>query len=395
MRSSTKEPPLGRYGDLAFILTVVVAYVATFLASIGSFDLPVMATLLGLGLLYTAIGTVGTRIFDRLNSVPWWLLFFGIEILLAMAILTIGSFFGTFWIITLPLVSQSVIALPRRWSLLVCAMVVAFGFTIPLSWIGGWETAFQNTLFFLAGVVFVALFTEIAVREGRARAEVEHLAGELARANEQLRLQAAQAEELATAKERNRLAREIHDSLGHYLTVINVQLEAAAAVFSRDPQRSVEAMLKAQSLAREGLADVRLSIAALRASPEEDRPLTESLESLVADCRAAGLVAGLEISGTVRRLSAQAERALFRAAQEGLTNVRKHARASRCDVRLEFGTGAARLTIQDNGVGQAAEEGAPGFGLVGVRERAALLGGTVRIETTPGSGFRLEVEVPG
>jgi len=396
MQASTHaDRQLGRAGDWAFVLTVGVAYLATLFSAADSFDLPKTAILVGLGLLYVAIGTAGTRLFDRLASVPAWLLYFGLETLLAMVILLFGSFYGSFWIITLPLVSQSVSALPRRWSLLVCAFVVAFGFTLPMGLIGGWSSTFENTLFFLAAAVFVALFSEIAVRERKVRAEVERLAKELAQANEQLRRHAAQAEELATVKERNRLAREIHDSLGHYLTVINVQLEAAAAVFSGDPQKSVEAIHKAQSLAREGLADVRRSIASLRASPADDRPLPEALEALVAECRTAGLVAGLEISGSPRRLAAQAERALFRAAQEGLTNVRKHARASRCDVRLDFGDDCTRLTILDNGVGPAVDDEPQGFGLLGVRERAELLGGTVHAEAAPGSGFRLEVEIPG
>ncbi len=395
MRSSSHaDLLLGHAGDWAFILTIGVAYLTTLLSSAGSFDIPRLAILIGLGVLYVGIGTAGTRLFDRVDTVPAWLLYFGVEILLAMAILLIGTFYGSFWIITLPLVSQSVSALPRRWSLLVCALVLVFGFTIPLGLIGGWRSAFQNTLFFLAAVVFVALFTEVAVRERKARGEVERLAVELRQANEKLRQHAVQADELATAKERNRVAREIHDSLGHYLTVINVQLEAARAVHAQDPEKSLESIHKAQSLAREGLADVRRSVAALRASPIDERPLPEALEGLVSECRAAGLIAALAVSGSPRRLTAQAERALYRAAQEGLTNVRKHARASRCDVHLDYSGPAVRLTIQDNGVGAGENTEPPGYGLLGVQERAELLGGAVSIASVPGSGFCLRVELP-
>jgi signal transduction histidine kinase len=394
MPSPKPHDPLGRAGDWAFVLTVGVGYLATFLPPSGEFEPARMAALVALGLIYVGIGTIGTRLLDRINTVPAWLLYFGLETLLAVAILLLGSFYGSFWIITLPLISQSVLALPRRWSLAVSAFIVVFAFTFPLGLIAGWQNAIDNTLFFVAAVVFVVLFTEIAARERKARHEVERLAQELAQANEQLRRYAAQAEELATAKERNRLAREIHDSLGHYLTIINVQLEAARAILGRDPEKGREAIHKAQGLAREGLADVRRSIAALRASQADDRPLPRALEDLVEECKTAGLLAVLEVTGSSRRLSPQAERALYRAAQEGLTNVRKHARASRCDVRLGFGEGSVRLTIQDNGVGPVQEGAAEGFGLLGVRERAELLGGTVRAGAGPGSGFRLEVELP-
>ena len=101
-------------------------------------------------------------------------------------------------------------------------------------------------------MVFVVVFTQIAVREREARAEVERLAAELTEANRKLREYADQVEELATARERNRLAREIHDSLGHYLTVVNVQIEAARAVID-DRDRALDVLRKAQLLTHEGL----------------------------------------------------------------------------------------------------------------------------------------------
>jgi signal transduction histidine kinase len=246
-------------------------------------------------------------------------------------------------------------------------------------------------------LVFVVIFGRVVARENEARAEVERLAAELNDANRKLREYAAQAEELATAKERNRLAREIHDTLGHYLTVINVQLEAAQAVMSTNPLKANDAVAKAQGLAREGLTEVRHSVAALRALPVEYRSLPEALAELAEECRAAGIVVNYTAQGKPRRLALPAEMALYRAAQEALTNVRKHARASRVDLTLDYAAaGKARLTVQDNGVGTDDPGDREGrFGLLGVRERAHLLGGEVQIVTTPGQGFRLEVEVPG
>ncbi len=347
-----------------------------------------MALLL-LGAVYLFMGTYGFSLFLRAG----WLLpgYFGMEIVLGAAILYLSHYVGAMWLILLPLAGYSV-ALPRPWMLAVCALIVlAFG--VPMGLLFGWSEAVLSSIAFLAGIVFVVIFVRLALREQNARMEVERLAAELAEANRKLREYAAQAEELAIARERNRLAREIHDSLGHYLTVIHVQIEAARAVMENDRQRALEALSKAQSLVHEGLAEVRRSVAALRASPTESRSLPEAVAMLVEECRAAGILAELAVHGEPRPLSPQAELTLYRAAQEGLTNVRKHAHASRAGVTLDYREpGAVRLVVQDNGVGNDKTDG--GFGLLGLRERASLLGGEVRIVTAPGQGFTLEVRLP-
>jgi signal transduction histidine kinase len=199
-------------------------------------------------------------------------------------------------------------------------------------------------------------------------------------------------EELATTNERNRIAREIHDGLGHYLTVINMQIQAARAVQESDPARASEAMGKAGAMAQEALADVRRSVAALRASPTENKPLTESIQALADETRAAGIQTDFAVQGTPRPLSPQADLTLYRAAQEALTNIRKHAHASAVNIRLNYDNGTVKLTVKDNGVGTAATDN--GFGLIGVRERTQLLNGQVNVNTAPGQGFSLEVSLP-
>jgi signal transduction histidine kinase len=242
--------------------------------------------------------------------------------------------------------------------------------------------------------LFVAVFTMVAVRERMARAEVERLASELSTANNRLREYATQAEELATTKERNRLAREIHDSLGHYLTVINMQLEAAKVVIENDPARSLEALGKAQSLTREGLADIRRSVAALRASPMSTNSLPEAVATLAREIQSAGLITDYTVSGQPRPLEPQVELTLYRVAQEGLTNIRKHAFASMVELKLDYRDDkTVRLLIKDNGVGSKQPDG--GFGLLGLRERIHLLNGQVRVQTAPEQGFSLEVELAG
>jgi signal transduction histidine kinase len=300
------------------------------------------------------------------------------------------------WLVLLPPVAHSVILL-RRWGVVAVASatLAIFVFTVVSHF--GWQVLPTALLAFPFALIFTVLFTLLAVSSERSRREVERLAGELAEANAKLRQYAVQAEELAATRERNRLAREIHDSLGHYLTVVNVQLEAARALGGRDPGGAATAVAKAQSLTLEGLQEIRRSVSALRASPLDNRSLPEALRRVVEENRAAGLQAELEVLGEARRLSPQAELTLYRAAQEGLTNVRKHAQTDSARLRLDFRSAAkVILGVMDQGVGPATQNsGAAGFGLLGLRERAQLLGGQVRAGAGQDRGFTLEVEVPG
>lgn len=386
----------GRGADLGFIAVVIAAYISALSAL--AYQRPAVTQrqvnmLMVAGLAYVIVGVVGFAWCRRAQSLWAAGLYFAIQLPLAMVIFSLTRGRGLIWLIVLPLAGQGVVLLPRRWMLFVCALIL---FTIigPILWSGFWVPAMVVGTIWLAGIVFVVVFTQIAVNERQAHAEVQRLAAELSEANHKLREYAVQVEELATAKERNRLAREIHDSLGHYLTVINVQMEAARAVLETDRPRALDALGKAQSLAQEGLAEVRRSVTALRTAPTESRPLPEAVAALVDECRTAGIPTELIVTGESRSLAPQAELTLYRAAQEALTNVRKHARASRAMLTLDYSHySTVRLTVQDDGSG--AGESQSGFGLLGVRERAQLLGGVVRIQTALGQGFTLEVELPG
>jgi signal transduction histidine kinase len=288
-------------------------------------------------------------------------------------------------LLLLVLVSQSVLLLPLPAAAAVTAVV-------PLVHLGmGWADFVRNGLGLLGAAVFTAVVTELLRREQLARAE-------LAEANELLRGHAAQAEELATTRERNRLARDIHDGLGHHLTVVQLQVQAARAVLPTDPARADEVLAKAQHQAGQALAEVRRSVAALR-EPAAAPALRAALVALTAEVSAAGLPATLEVVGPERRLPAETEESLFRSAQEGLTNVRKHAGATGARVTLTYaGSGTVRLAVRDDGRGLPAPrdgDDRPTFGLVGLRERAARVGGRLTVESAPGEGTALLVEVPG
>ena len=393
MASSDAEQQGDYRGEFVFILTVVGAYASAFLVA----GFPLVTTrsvvVVGLGLLFVLLGVRGYELTWRIHPPVGPLVYFLVQSFLAGLIIYLSEAAGLMALLVLPIVSQAAGDLPRRWTVVVCALALA-ALAVPVWLIADLVSALGAGASILVGIVFTVTFTDIAVSEARARQEVERLAAELREANQRLREYAAQAEELATMKERNRLAREIHDTLGHHLTAVNVQLEAARAVLDADPERARQAVENAQAMTRQGLAEVRSSVAALRASPVERRPLPEAISDLVDELDASGLIAEFAVTGEPRELAPEAKLALYRAAQEGLTNVRRHARASWARVQLDYRDPARlRLTVEDNGVGSGSLEG--GFGLLGVEERIRLLDGQVRTETAPREGFTLVVEVPG
>jgi signal transduction histidine kinase len=150
--------------------------------------------------------------------------------------------------------------------------------------------------------------------------------------------------------------------------------------------------VRAKELASEGLAEVRRSVAALRPSPLDDQPLPQAIRRLADDTREAGLIISFEQTGSVRPLSPEIETVLYRAAQESLTNIRKHAHASTVDVQLAFDPETVRLRVYDNGIGR--REAQDDLGLLGLRERVAALDGTIRAKNHPEGGFLVEVSLP-
>ncbi|MBN1659331.1 MAG: sensor histidine kinase, partial [Anaerolineae bacterium] len=368
-------------------------------------------------LAYLLVGIYGWRAWERARSPGAAAAYFAVQLTLGAFIVYWG--YGSAWLLLLPLASQS-IELPRRGTLVVCLLlvtIIALPGLFPARLLASGlvqpeEVAadtFWTALEFAMALVFVLLFSEVVVRERQARAALDEAHQRLGEAHQRLGEYAVQVEDLATIQERNRLAREIHDSLGHHLTAIHVHLEAARTTLGDRPDQALDATFaapstelrarlsaslgKAQSLTQEGLAEVRRSVAALRASPLEGRSLPDALASAVDECRRAGLPTELVVAGDLRPLLPESRQALFRAAQEGLTNARKHAQASRVEVALNYGEGWVRLTVRDDGQGTAQIDG--GFGLLGVRERVHLLGGRVEIHTAPGEGFTLHMEVPG
>jgi signal transduction histidine kinase len=245
--------------------------------------------------------------------------------------------------------------------------------------------------------LFCFLFPLAVRREGIERARAEALVTELEDAQRQLRAYAAESEELAVARERNRMAREIHDTLGHYLTILAVQLETALKMEELGDARLHAELVEARRATAECLAEVRSSVAALRPADLTRLSLPDALARLVSEYEALdpAIAVALDVEGSTEALDMEQRLALYRCAQETLTNVRKHAGATKALLRLRADAQVVELLTLDDGRGASSDDGnAPGFGLLGIRERIALLGGTSAMGPEPGKGWRVQVTLP-
>ena len=276
-------------------------------------------------------------------------------------------------------VVQAVVLLPLAWAGVVLVLVPLAHLGMPMA------EGLRQMVSTGVACAFAFVLAALHLREQRARSE-------LAVANDRLRDFNAQAEELATMRERTRVARDIHDGLGHHLTVVGMQVQAARAVMHTDPGRADGLLVQAEDQARQALTAVRESVAALR-EPRPAQPLPQELRTLAAESAAVGLPTSVDVDGTERAVDLDVQVALYRVAQEGLNNVRKHARARSAALRLTYAPDRVRLEVRDDGQGLGRNDG--GFGLVGIRERAERLGGSVTVESTPGLGVAMRVELPG
>jgi len=336
---------------------------------------------------------------------------------------------GLDWL--LPITSVAIIALTLslRESLIIGVVLYALTVSALLLLWGAYD---QNTLLtsltLAPAFVFCYIFTIIMRQQHDQREQAESLVAQLEAAQTQLRAYAAEVEDLSATRERNRMAREIHDTLGHYLTLLAAQLETALKLEERERRHALNEhadradgqlraeLIEARRVTTECLAEVRRSVAALHPTSAVGGPFDEALRRLVAEAQASQpeTALTLDIEGDIAGLSPEVRVALYRCAQEALTNIRKHAHATRALIRLRIETadtsGAAageqaasqrvELTILDDGVGVSrdgtddASEQAPGFGLLGMRERIALLGGGVSAQPSGEHGWRVAVSVP-
>lgn len=227
-----------------------------------------------------------------------------------------------------------------------------------------------------AMIVLVEILTLTLVSEQKARMQAEQLSDEV--------------QNLATELERTRIAQEIHDSLGHTLTALNIQLEVSRKFIERDPQRSFDALELAKQLAGQSLTDVRTAIQSIR---QPDFDLKESINSLAKQIRETqrlDVLLDVESENIPKAISYQ----LFRIVQECLTNVMKHAEASQVKIALSADSKKIQLNVSDNGKGLPANLKSQGFGIRGMQERVESMHGSLEINSEPGKGTSLQVSIP-
>lgn len=242
-------------------------------------------------------------------------------------------------------------------------------------------------VFFGLSLVFILLLVNALLNERVVQTRLK-------KTNEELKRSATQVKQLATAEERSRIAREIHDSLGHSLTALNIQLEGAIKLSQRDPKKSQELLTEAKRLGSVALQDVRQSVATLRdKSPAQDsfqgrlNTLIETLKS------STGITPNINLQILTPLPEAMAL-ALYRLVQEGITNIVKHADATVVDLSLSVDTQGTRLLLRDNGRGFDISQTSTGFGLQGMRERAQAIGGQLTVNSRPGEGCEIRLVVP-
>lgn len=300
---------------------------------------------------------------------------------------------GAFYTVPIVLGIFSAAAFGSRWAAIAGAgvtlvlfyvgdLVLATGHLLNAEgvlWFGGWLTAGV-----LLGEVARGRTDRIAATEQRAREAERH------RQEEALR---------RAGEERMRIARELHDVLAHSISIINVQAGVAAHHLDADPEKSRAALAVVRTTGKNALRELRSSLGVLRdpgsetAAPRSPSPGTADIPQLVEGSRATGLVIDLHQSGDLDSIPTEIGLAVYRVIQESLTNVTRHAAATRVAVSIERTPQELRVQVDDDGVGSSeAPEG--GHGIIGMRERFRALGGVLDARPRREGGFRVQGSVP-
>jgi signal transduction histidine kinase len=246
--------------------------------------------------------------------------------------------------------------------------------------------------FIFVSIVFGIIWT-IAFALGRTSKAVDEARERAARAEREREQRARDA----VAEERARIARELHDVVGHSVSVMTVQASGVRRLLRPDQQREREALLVVEQTGREALAEMRRMVGVLR-RPEEapalaPQPSLEHIDRLIEHARDAGLRVALRVEGDVVQLPVGVDLTAYRLVQEGLTNALKHADATSADVVVRYSDGHIEVVVSDDGRGAGGGDGG-GHGLVGMRERVSVYGGELDAGPRPEGGYRLRARLP-
>ena len=243
------------------------------------------------------------------------------------------------------------------------------------------------------GAIFMQMAINVLLQEFQIRQQLTIANEQLAIANAQLSEYALRIEELATVQERNRIARDIHDSVGHALTVLNLHLEAALKTWQTDPEEATEFLTEAKQLGSNALKEVRQSISTLRTDPLAGLSLADAIVCLSEEFkRSSGILPNLDID-LKSPMKHEIKIAIYRIIQEAFTNIFKHAEATEVKIKIqEFQN--LQLIIYDNGKGFNPNQNTTGFGLQSMRDRTLAVGGSLNMETAPNAGCKITAIFP-
>jgi len=289
---------------------------------------------------------------------------------------------------------------------------------------------FASVLTLGIGTIFMQMAITALVNEFQSRQKLSLANQQLAIANAQLSQYALKIEELATVQERNRIARDIHDSVGHALTVLNLHLEAAVKIWQTDPTEAREFLIEAKQLASNALKEVRQSISTLRADPLAELSLEDAIFSLVEEFKRSSNISPTCLIDLKLPIKPEVKIAIHRITQEAFTNIFKHAEATEVKITLKTQnqtsqdlptdstmnvigmqgnnlqilpiinesvnskSNTLQLIIYDNGKGFKPNQNTTGFGLESMRDRTLAIGGTFNMATAPNLGCKITATFP-
>jgi signal transduction histidine kinase len=256
---------------------------------------------------------------------------------------------------------------------------------VPLDQLGAVWVGFL--LVFGLVILFLHLLVDAALKERQGQEQ-------LTAANARLRQYALRVEELATVQERNRIARDIHDALGHSLTVFGIHLEAALRLMRSDPEKAELLLSEIKQLNSKTLQEVRQSVTALRSDPLQKKTLSEAIADLITEFQRSTGILPKAVIQLKQPLSHELNVVVYRIVQESLTNICKYAAATEVSIAIVPSATHLKVTIQDNGKGFELSQNTTGFGLQGMQERTLALAGQLEIVTAPHQGCRVNVMFP-
>ena len=340
-------------------------------------------------------------------------LFVPIGFLLLAAQAVLGNYLTLQWLVPPPMRETAALALMMRaWSLIqFLVLFVAWQYNLFWMMVAGIGLSLLDTVLYFpflhenttlyplySALVIGRIISVTGAGLGFAwliKRQRQHRAA-LAEANQKLAQYAATTEQLAVSQERNRLARELHDTLAHSLSGATVQLEAVQALWDVKPQEARQMLDQALEVTQNGLTEARRALQSLRASPLDDLGLTLAIRDMAKSTAArANLRLDISLQNHIENLAPEVEQCIYRVAQEAVTNAARHADAKTLRVALQYDSSSLTLTVADDGRGfDPTQVNNARYGLKGLHERAEMIGAALHVDSALKTGTTIQLVVP-